>query len=255
MSRLSQTPVFILAIASIGVAALALATAPSARAQSCTPGACGPSFTYFDFESLAPGTSIEGTGALDADLTITSLAWPFGPACTPGTAAVIEEGNPVPFGSYDTAGGTLLNGCLNGNRGFGDPGGCVLDYDFVFGNGALALCFGLRILDYGDFFPFGGTNHVVQLTAYDASNTQVDQDLLTMTGPVDLALGDACTTQPGAFGNQILSVSSPLGIKKVTLRFNAFPDPNIGFDDLAYCKLFVLPAGERSWGQLKSAYR
>jgi hypothetical protein len=255
MFRLSQTSNPLPTILCVLAAAVVLVSPGDSRAQSCAPATCGASFTYFDFESLAPGTSIEGLGALDSDLTISTLAWPFGPACTVGSAAVIEEGNVVPFVAYDTGGGTMVNGCLNGNRGFGDPGGCVLDYDFDFGNGALALCFGLRIVDYGDFFPFGGTNHVVQLTAYDASNTQVDQDVLTMTGPVDLVLGDACTTQPGAFGNQILSVSWPGGIKKVTLRFNAYPDPNIGFDDLAYCKLYVLPAGERSWGELKSTYR
>jgi hypothetical protein len=41
----------------------------------------------------------------------------------------------------------------------------------------------------------------------------------------------------------------------VTLRFNAFPDPNIGFDDLTFCEAeAATPAPAVSWGKVKAAY-
>jgi hypothetical protein len=237
-------------------AAATLVTLPlaDASAQSCTPAACGTAFHGVDFESLAPGTSVEGPGAVDPALTITSLAWTLGPSCPAGSARVIEETNPLPYNAYD-AGAAVTNGCLGGIRGFGDDAGCVLDYDFTFAPGLEASCFGLKIYDYGDYFPFGGTTHQVTLSAYDAANALVDQDVLSMLGGVDLANGDACTTQPGTFGNQLLAVSGP-GIVRVELRFDAWPDPNIGFDEIRFCA-YESPTHSQtaSWGAMKDMYR
>jgi len=149
----------------------------------------------------------------------------------------------------------LDNGCLTGVRGFADEPDCVLDYQFTFAPGLSATCFGLRILDYGDYFPFGGTNHLVQLAAFDAASVLVDQDVLTVTGAVDLTGGDACSTGPNASGNHVLSVAGP-GIVRVTLRFNAFPDPNVGYDDITFCVAEEpTPALSRSWGTVKAVYR
>jgi hypothetical protein len=241
---------FSLAAAVVGIAAMP----PVARAQSCTPAACAATHHHVDFESLAPGTSVEGPGAVDPVLTITSVPWSAGtPSCTVGSAAVIEEGNPFPFVAYGTP-AAIDNGCLTGVHGFADDANCVLDYEFTFAPGHTASCFGMRILDYGDYFPYGGTNHIVQLAAFDAGNVLVDQDVFTVTGAVDLTGGDACSTGPNAVGNHLLAVAGP-GIVRVTLRFNAFPDPNVGFDDLTFCEAeAATPAIRVSWGNVKGAY-
>jgi len=233
--------------------ALAGASAP-ASAQGCGPAACGTGFQLVDFEALAPGTSVEGPAAVHPDLTITSVAWPFGPSCAVGGAQVIEEGNLFPFGAYDTVSGGV-HGCLNGVRGFADPAQCVLDYDFTFPAVAGVSCFSIRLFDYGDFFPFGGATHAVTLSAYDAASTLLDTDVLSMGGGVDLVGGDACVSQAGSPGNYRLAVSGP-GIVKVTLRFDAFPDPNMGFDDITFCESGApTPALPGSWGGVKAQYR
>lgn len=226
----------------------------AAGAQTCTPAACPAVHHYVDFEGLAAGASVEGLGAVDPVLNITSVPWSAGtPSCTVGSAAVIEEGNPFPFVAYGTP-LAIDNGCLTGIHGFADDANCVLDYEFTFASGHAASCFGIRILDFGDYFPYGGTNHVVQLAAYDAANVVVDTDVFTVTGPVDNAGGDACSTGPNAVGNHLLAVTGP-GIVKVTLRFNAFPDPNIGFDDITFCEGEVAtPAHAATWGRVKAAY-
>ena len=233
---------------------VATALAPGRALAQCTPATCTGSHVFLDFESLTPGTSVEGLGAVHPDLNITSVAWAFGPTCTLGTAAAIEEGNVTPFAAYGTA-GSFPNGCLDGIRGFGDQQGCVLDYDFTFASGVTLSCFSIRMLDYGDLFPFGGTTHTVTLTSFDASNVQVSQDVLTMLGPVDLVSGDACTAQASDPGNHLFTLTGA-GIVRVTLRFDAFPDPNVGFDDISFCEHSLpTPIKRRSWSALKLHYR
>ncbi len=228
-------------------------TSSRAFAQ-CPPAACSGTHAFIDFESLTPGTTVEGLGAVHPDLRIASVAWPFGPSCTVGSAAAIEEGVATPFAAYGTA-GAFPNGCLDGIRGFGDTQGCVLDYDYTFAPGVTVSCFSIRMLDYGDLFPFGGTTHTVTLTGYDASSSQVSQDVLTMLGPVNLVSGDACTAQASDPGNHLFTVSGA-GIVRVTLRFDAFPDPNVGYDDISFCEESrVTPTERRAWGELKVRYR
>ena len=230
------------------------AIAPRHAAAQCSPATCTGRSVFLGFEALTPGTSVEGLGAVDPDLKIKSVAWPFGPACTVGSAAAIEEGVVVPFAAYGTA-GSYPNGCLDGIRGFGDPQGCVLDYDFTFAPGVTVSCFSIRMLDFGDLFPFGGTTHTVTVTGFDASNVQVSQDVLTMTGGVDLVAGDACTAQAGDPGNRLFTVSGS-GIVRVTLRFDASPDPNCGFDDISFCEeRTATPAHRRTWGSLRLSDR
>ncbi len=227
---------------------------PGRALAQCVPAVCSGTHAYLGFESLSPGTSVEGLGAVHPDLKITSVAWPFGPTCALGTAGAIEEGVSTPFAAYGTA-GAFPNGCLNGIRGFGDSQGCVLDYDYTFAPGVTVSCFSIRMLDYGDLFPFGGTTHTVTLSAYNASSTLVSQDVLTMLGAVDLVSGDACTSQASDPGNRLFTVTGT-GIVRVTLRFDAFPDPNVGFDDISFCET-TLPtsAARHSWGELKTHYR
>ncbi len=235
--------------------ALLLAVLPTAaQAQVCGPAACGGDFHHVDFESLAPGALVLGPGTLDPDLTITSLAWALGPSCPVGSTRAIEEGNSAtPFGAYSTAAGT--HGCLNGTKGMADPANCVLDYDFSFPASAGVYCFGIRMFDFGDYYPYGGATHSVTLTAFDASNLVLDTDVLTVHGGVDSTSGDACLSQAGLPGNYRLVVSGP-GIVRVELRFDAFPDPNVGFDDITFCMAGAPTAVLRStWGRTKSRYR
>ena len=250
MSRRMSTSPLVLAALCFAVVGLL-----SGRAMAqCAPATCTASHVLLDFESLAPGTPVEGLGAVFPDLNIASVAWPFGPSCTVGSAAAIEEGVAAPFAAYGTA-GAFPNGCLDGIRGFGDTQGCVLDYDFTFVPGVTVSCFSIRMLDYGDLFPFGGTTHTVTLTGYDASNVQVSQDVLTMLGAVDLVSGDACTSQASDPGNRLFTVSGA-GMVRVTLRFDAFPDPNVGFDDISFCEhVGVTPVARKRWGGLKALYR
>ena len=131
----------------------------------------------------------------------------------------------------------------------------MLDYDFTFAPGVTLSCFSIRMLDYGDLFPFGGTTHTVTLTSFDASSTLVSQDVLTMLGPVNLVSGDACTAQASDPGNHLFTVTGT-GIVRVTLRFDAFPDPNVGFDDISFCEHSLpTPIKRRSWSALKLHYR
>lgn len=241
-------------LCSTAVCLLAVQFAPTCAMAQCSPAACAGVPVFLGFESLTPGTTVEGLGAVHPDLRITSVAWPFGPTCPLGTAAAIEEGVFTPFAAYGTA-GSFANGCLDGIRGFGDSQGCVLDYDFTFAPGVTVSCFSIRMLDYGDLFPFGGTTHTVTLAAYDASNTLVTQDVLTMLGPVDLVTGDACTAQGSDPGNRLFTVTGP-AITRVTLRFDAFPDPNCGFDDISFCEATLpTPTARKSWGVLKTHFR
>lgn len=235
------------------ILACALFLGGSAAFGQCPPTACTDTPVHLDFESLLPGTSVEGLGAVHPYLKITTVAWPFGPTCTPGTAAVIEEGVAVPV-AYGTA-GSFPNGCLNGIRGYGDDSGCVLDYDFTFAPGVTVSCFSFRMVDYGDLYPFGTAAHQVDVTAYDAASNVVDTDQLLSFGAVDAIGGDACTAGPNDTGNHFFTVTGP-GIVRVTLRFDASPDPNVGFDDITFCAREVpTRAAAASWGRLKTIYR
>ena len=248
-----MSPRYAVRLLAVAVFALAVpAFAPHAHAQ-CLPATCGGTHALLNFEGVTPGSSVEGLGTLHPWLDIASVAWTFGPSCAVGTAAGIETGNPTPPSAYST--GALVHGCLTGLRGFGDDAGCVLDYDFKMAPGVTASCFSVRMVDYGDLQPFGGATHTVTLTAYDAGNNVVDTDVLVMTGGVDLVAGDAYTAQAGDPGNHLFTVTGA-GIVRAELRFDGFPDPNVGFDDISFCaREAPTPAAEPSWGELKIRYR
>ena len=232
---------------------VALLVMPHSALAQCPPASCSATGVYLNFEGLPPGTPVEGPGVVHPFLNITSLAWPLGPACPAGTAAAIEEGVGAPV-SYGTA-GAYPNGCLNGIRGYGDDTGCVLDYDFTFAPGVTVSCFSVRMLDYGDLYPFGTAGHQVDVTAYDAASNVVDVDQLLTFGPVDPTGGDACLAGPNSSGNHLFTVTGP-GIVRVTLRFDASPDPNVGFDDISFCAhVDATPALPASWGRVKTLYR
>jgi len=226
-------------------------TASGAWAEPCPPpgGSCDTgALEVVDFESFAPGTVVEGLGAVHPDLAILSGPSTVG-SCPTGSSGVIEE-LVGPIVAYGTASGT--NDCLNGIRGFGDDAACMLNYEFTFSPGTTVSCFSIRMLDYGDFFPFGGTVHEVRLRAF-AGSTPIDQDILTVFGN-PAPNGDACIAIDGDPGNVVLGVVGT-GITRVTLEFDAFPDPNIGFDDIQFCLVReAVPVQQVGWGRLKTWY-
>jgi len=223
-------------------------------AQSCpAPGAaCSPGvLQVIDFESLPAGTSVEGLGAVHPDLAIASLV-SLATACPVGSAQVIEALNPVPYSSYGTPSG--INDCLDGIHGFGDAPDCVLDYEFTFSPGTTVACFSIKMVDYGDYFPYGGGTHTVKLRAF-AGVTPVDQDILTIAAGNPSPTGDACTTGTSDPGNHVFSVAGA-GINRVTLSFDSFPDPNVGFDTIQFCRLRdAVPVAARQWSFIKTLYR
>ena len=254
LSAAPATPITVAFAAMTLLLLAAMALVPPPAMAQCNPATCSGTPVFLDFESLTPGTSVEGLAAVHPDLNISSVAWAFGPTCTVGSASAIEEGVTTPFAAYGTA-GSYPNGCLDGIRGYGDQQGCVLDYDFTFASGVSVSCFSVRMLDYGDLFPFGGTTHTVTVSGYDASNVLVSQDVLVMLGAVDLVTGDACTAQASDPGNRLFTVTGA-GIVRVELRFDAFPDPNAGFDDISFCEeSHPTPTTRQSWGRLKTHYR
>jgi hypothetical protein len=242
-------------LAAVAVFCGSLALTATARAQDCPPpgATCPRSGTHvgIDFEAFTAGTPVEGLGAVHPDLAITSSAG-LAPACVPGSAHIIENGNGA-FASYGT-GTSTPNGCLSGAKGFGDNTGCSLDYEFTFSAGTTVSCFSIRMVDFGDLFPYGVLNHNVSLDAY-AGATLVDTDAMLVVGPVQLLSGDACTAQAGDPGNHVFRVTG-IGITRVTLTFDASPDPNVGFDDIQFCKDGLpVPVTPEAWGLVKSLYR
>ncbi|MFN8589354.1 MAG: hypothetical protein U0704_16300 [Candidatus Eisenbacteria bacterium] len=236
------------------VAALASLLSSRVQAAPCTPATCTGTFRGVTFEALAPGSAVEGAGTLHPDLTVTSVPWSFGAGCPTGVTRVIEEGNPLPFGSYSTASG-FDNGCLDGLRGMGHPANCVLDYDFTFAPGVTVGCFSIKLFDFGDYYPYGGAVHGATLTAYDATHAVVGVATLGGGAAVDSSSGDACLSQAGMPGNFTMAVSGT-GITRLELRFGPSPDPNIGFDTIAFCELTAAtPTRPRSWGRLKTHHR
>jgi hypothetical protein len=222
-----------------------------AQAQVCfTTFGCTGIPSGVTFEALAPGTSVEGPGAVHPALSIVSSAGAY-PPCAVGSAQVIEENNPFPYSAYGTLYGD--NQCLTGFHGFADAAGCVLNYTFSFLPGYYSTCFSIRMTDFGDLFPFGTTTHEVVLEAYNSANLVIDSDNLLFFGPIQGG-GDACDNQPGDPGQTVLAVSG-IDIRKVVLTFQQEPDPNVGFDDVAFC-LFEdpVPTIISSWGAIKSRF-
>jgi hypothetical protein len=98
------------------------------------------------------------------------------------------------------------------------------------------------MLDFGDFSPGGGTNHIVTLTAYNANNVVVTKTVLNYISSLDLntspygdlhVAGDAITATAGQPGNWTWNISGT-GIVKLSLDFGAGYDSNIALDLLSF---------------------
>jgi len=126
--------------------------------------------TCVDFSSLAPGASVEGLGAINPVLSISTSS---------GNAVSIVSGtNPSAYGAP--------NDTLVQNNGIGDLAGFfdtsrIHDYVFTFAPDTTVKYFSVTMLDFGDFNSIGATEHNVSLVALNADNEIVATDSLFFT--------------------------------------------------------------------------
>ena len=206
---------------------------------ACPPPPCDSE--VIDFGSLTAGDSVEGIGAVNPFLNIST---------SNGQAEVIASRTGDTAYTAPTR-APIINGCLGNPGGFDADGGSVPgkgfsdsaknhDYTFTFAPGVEVSQFSLLMLDFGDLNPHGEDEHEVNLTAYDSQGAVVDKDKLSYSSSAGtygdlLITGDACTAQPGEPGNFKFDLQGS-GIVKVVLSIPKGIDPNIGFDNLAFCR-------------------
>ena len=201
---------------------------------------CVPEKECVYFCTLELGASVEGLGSVHEDLNIQA----------PGDAVKVAEGEaPAVYGAPNGP-GSIWNGGMDPDcGGFSDittkEAKAAHDYTFTFAPGISVTEFSLRMLDFGDYNPSKSTSHVVTMTAYDASDVQVDQMTLQYTSdgqgnPRSPNLygdlwysGDAISASEGEPGNWMWTVSGS-GIVRVELDFGVGFDPNIAFDSLCF---------------------
>jgi hypothetical protein len=215
-------------------------------------GTAGGSLITVDFESLEPGSSVEGLGTVHRHLNIST---------TGGNTRVIVEGAlNNSYGSYGAPNDPNMNmlvGCL-GAPGSGVPvsgrGKGFADYDrrhdyvFTFSPKETVRDFSVTMLDFGDFNPTMYASHEVSLTAYDAENKVVDKDTLSYKSSREpnprssdfgdlWYAGDACTAKTD-FPNQEPGIWTfkVTGSKIVRVEFDLVTggDTAIGFDNIQF---------------------
>ncbi len=196
-----------------------------------------------DFGGFGPGQSIEGLGTVHPLLNISS---------SNGAGGALFEGvSPVTYGAPN-GGGSIKNGGISPNGGFGDINTARRhDFEFTFAPGATVDAFSIRMLDHGDFNKANATTHRVTFEALNALNVVVDSDVLSYTSTAagnprsgsagDLFFtGDAVSALPGQPGLFTFSLAGT-GITKVRVLYahngpnrpcSAPSDPNIAFDSL-----------------------
>lgn len=185
-----------------------------------------------DFAQWVPGSKVEGYGAVHPNLRITT---------TNGRATVLAEGvEPVAYWAPNPNADRIRNGGLP-EGGFADTAK-IHDYEFRFVPGTFrsesgAAGFSLRMVDYGDWNPYGATEHIVELVGFDADGNEIDVDgffYTTTTAGMPrrgefngqpfnpYVQADAVTSQPGEPGNFTLSVfGDDLASAKLRFRNNS----------------------------------
>jgi hypothetical protein len=217
---------------------LFFAAAPFTFAADCTEKAAWPS----------SGTSIVGSGKVHPKLVVETSGGN-------DVVALRSGGNPVAFGGGDQ---NVVNSCLSPDGGFADVGSGDYSfatkkhaYAFTFVSGATASQFSVRMVDWGDYLPYGACPGGVcrfTLTAWDAQNRSIATDSIAFSSTSTAKIGrpsdefgslansgDACDASAGQPGHYIFRVSGS-GIAKVTLAAadRAALDPHIAFDGLCF---------------------
>ena len=187
----------------------------------------------------------EITGSTFGNVTITS-------SVAGNTIVAAEEGKDPGFYGAPNGGGSLTNGCMGEtiDIGFGDinakEAGAPQNLDFTFDNPVSE--FELRMLDFGDFNPTGASRHLIEITAFNSDDNEVDSETIEYytdgsvnptegyeTSALSTVVyenlnveGDACGAEEGDIGDYTFLLTGD--IAKVELRFPSGHDPNIAFD-------------------------
>jgi hypothetical protein len=198
------------------------------------------------------------------------------PPLPPAGQSVVGQGVVHPLLNIETSGGNdvfalrelvapvafgggaqnFANYCLGPDGGFADLGNTTFHYttknhQYAFAFTSSISEFTIRMVDWGDFLPYGGNvdqTYAVTMTAYNAANDVVDTDTVQFTssstatsnrpsnefGPLGTS-GDACLATAGQPGNYTFHVQGS-GIVRVTLspRDRPSTDPNIAFSNLGF---------------------
>jgi hypothetical protein len=204
------------------------------------PSVCPPAVIFANFSNVAVRESVEGLGKVAPYLNIDAK----------GTAVKVAQTiDPLIYFAPNGTGN--INGGLVADGGFSDETSKnnlqPHLYTFTFAPGVSVTNFSLHMLDFGDWNYQRTSEHLVTMTAYDASGQEVlgAKEVLSYTTPAlevprtsslygDLYFtGDAVTAPPGQPGNWIWNVSGS-GIVRVVLEFGVGYDPNIAFDQLSF---------------------
>jgi len=198
------------------------------------------------------------------------------PPLPPAGQSVVGQGVVHPILNIETSGGNdvvalreqvfppaygggednIVNDCLGPDGGFADLGHSPFSFSTKNHQYAFAFTkpiteFTIRMVDWGDFLPFGGNGdqtYAMTMTAYNAANDVVDTDTIQFTsdstaiqsrpsnefGPLNIA-GDACLATAGQPGNYTFHVQGS-GIVRVTLapRDRPSTDPHMALSNLGF---------------------
>ena len=170
------------------------------------------------------------------------------------TIVAAEEGKEPGFYGAPNGGDSVTNGCMGETIGigFGDidakEAGAPQNLDFTFDNPVSE--FELRMLDFGDFNSTRASEHLIEITASDSDDNEVDSETIEYytdgsenptegykTSSQDEVVyddlfeqGDACDAEDGDLGDKTFLLAGDSDIAKVELRFPSGHDPNIAFD-------------------------
>ncbi|GAB4141337.1 MAG: hypothetical protein Fur0024_3350 [Patescibacteria group bacterium] len=197
--------------------------------------------TCIDFSKFSAGTSIEGQNKISDFLTIKTST---------GKGKIVKEGIiPQAYIVPKRSRYYKTNGCLN--SGFADIGNASEkqhSYEFIFSEGIEVNNFSLKLLDYGDWNPFGAKNSSVKMVGFNKNGEIVategfdfNSKTRTLTNG-QVFNGGACEDAEGLPGNYKFNLEGEK-IVRVTLSFkndgkykNSSSDPNIALKDLCFSK-------------------
>ena len=196
------------------------------------------------------GTSVVGAGTLHPLLNIESSGGN-------DVRAIVEQQNPVAYGANSGGVQNVINACAGSGGGFADLGDSFGSwqsknhaYSFRFVGGTVSE-FQLRMLDWGDYLPYGACGGGVcnaTLIGYDAKDDVVAKDSISFSSTGNQKYGrpsdefgslensgDACEAQDGQPGRYKFTLKAK-GIARVQLVFKdkASIDPHMALAELCF---------------------